>query len=290
MDFTDRLIRDFKTTVRRASDARPVVHKAFESKPLDITAAPPPPVYEAPPRAELSRPRAKRAEDILRVAAASALSSLQKHRTLSMQQAFEAAVLAHSKQIIEASKVDTQRLEEERQKARTSLAEDLRGARKRLRDLRKRAGRAGEEAAQAVALHEQHLRLELSRRMSAARAAAMTDLKALAPTHAVDLQALIDGYESVPAPTITPHKEGQGLPEESGVYFLWDGGIVDYVGRANRLCARLKLGSHHVLKDGHRISYILMPRRELTWAECYYIGITRPKQNFGRHATHRDEK
>jgi excinuclease UvrABC nuclease subunit len=60
---------------------------------------------------------------------------------------------------------------------------------------------------------------------------------------------------------------------------------VAYVGQAKRLCDRLRLGNHHVLTENHRISFVFVDPCELNWAECYYIGITKPPLNFGKRAS-----
>ncbi len=86
-------------------------------------------------------------------------------------------------------------------------------------------------------------------------------------------------YPPVPSLMLTPD-----LPKASGIYFLWLGNGIDYVGQARRLRDRLRLGAHHVLTAAHRVSFLTFPRKELNWAECYYIGLTRPPKNFGQRA------
>jgi excinuclease UvrABC nuclease subunit len=39
-------------------------------------------------------------------------------------------------------------------------------------------------------------------------------------------------------PRFRPNKEGEGLPETSGVYFLWSNSTVEYVGKSVRLKPR----------------------------------------------------
>lgn len=95
------------------------------------------------------------------------------------------------------------------------------------------------------------------------------------------------GYPSVSRSTVPATRNGDFLPAHSGIYFLWEGGKVVYVGRSTYLCDRVTLQAHHVLKPHHRISYIVMDRSELSWAEAFYIGVLRPVENFGKHATHR---
>lgn len=88
-------------------------------------------------------------------------------------------------------------------------------------------------------------------------------------------------YPPVPSPSVTPHPDGFGLPNTSGIYFIWDCGLVEYVGQSVALRNRLKLGSHHRLQETDRISFLELPLEVLTWAECYYIGICRPTRNGG---------
>jgi len=84
---------------------------------------------------------------------------------------------------------------------------------------------------------------------------------------------------------IEPSYCGNGLPSEPGIYFLWLDGVVDYVGQAvrlkDRLTCREKGKGHHVLTDRHRINFVPTKIEYLNWAESYYIGILRPRQNFG---------
>ena len=95
----------------------------------------------------------------------------------------------------------------------------------------------------------------------------------------------LHSYPAIPSPMLNPNKEGDGLPETSGVYFLWSegtiDGAIDYVGKSVRLNERLRLGGHHVMRAHHYISFLLFDSKILNWAECYYIGIVKPPLNFG---------
>ena len=93
-------------------------------------------------------------------------------------------------------------------------------------------------------------------------------------------------YPQVPEPTIRPSYYGEDLPAEPGIYFLWRHDTVEYVGKSVRLSSRVRLG-HHILMKSHKISYVLIEREMLDWAEAYYIGILRPFKNFGRSAAHK---
>ncbi len=99
----------------------------------------------------------------------------------------------------------------------------------------------------------------------------------------------IEKNSEYPKPSLTFHKptlEGIDLPETSGVYFIWDGSVVVYIGRTINFRQRLKLGSHHILEKKHLISFLEFEKSELTWMECYYIGILRPFLNFGSNGSH----
>ena len=51
--------------------------------------------------------------------------------------------------------------------------------------------------------------------------------------------SLTDSYPEIPlVPRFRPNKEGEGLPETSGVYFLWSNSTVEYVGKSVRLKPR----------------------------------------------------
>jgi hypothetical protein len=93
-------------------------------------------------------------------------------------------------------------------------------------------------------------------------------------------------YPDAPIGTVRPSDTGVGLPQTAGIYFLWAGEVVEYVGQSIKLCNRVRLG-HDQLRKDHLISFIELDPHELTWAECWYIGNLRPKLNFGRSASHR---
>lgn len=93
-------------------------------------------------------------------------------------------------------------------------------------------------------------------------------------------------YPVIPSAAITPTTEAADIPEASGIYFLWRSARVEYVGKSVNLRNRLRLSKHHALKADHRISFLIMPRDQLSWAEHYYIGILRPKANGGSNGFH----
>lgn len=185
-----------------------------------------------------------------------------------VEEAFSAVVLKECKTITNAAKVKPyvyRQLDKgRRRESRKQLANELRGARETLKDLRA-----------SIDEHEAHIGLLTSE--IAARQRHCETVNANGP------------YPAVPFTLIHPHMEGVGLPEASGIYFLWTKGSVDYVGQSVNLNRRVRLGNHHVLRDSHLISFVRIDKRELTWAECYYIGVLQPGLNFGRHASHHHE-
>lgn len=260
MSELDTLFRDFAARVR-TEQGLPVVHKAFGSRPLIGTVDLPPPEIVTP---ALPPVRVQRIEDLLVDAAQAALRRIERKRLASkpwMAEVFEAAVLRCAQTILDAaSKKNAQQraedmrkaLAEERTAKRKALGEELRHGRRRLQDLRAAIKEAESDVARARAIVANDGEL----------------------------------YPKPPAPVLHPHKEGEGLPAEPGIYFLWKGDTVEYVGKSIRLSGRVKLGGHHVLRPHHTISYLLIEERLLTWAECYYIGTLQPMANFGASASH----
>ncbi len=88
------------------------------------------------------------------------------------------------------------------------------------------------------------------------------------------------GFPPVPEARVAFDGNGTGLPEASGVYFAWRGGVVEYVGRSVNLNSRCR-SSHHALCDGDTLSYVFISRSDLNFAEYFYIGVLRPVRNFG---------
>ena len=94
-------------------------------------------------------------------------------------------------------------------------------------------------------------------------------------------------YPEVPLPVVAPTSKGLKLPQASGIYFLWEKDKIIYVGRANDLKQRLRLGVHHVLRGELMISFLIVPLSKIQFSESYYIGLLKPKENFGATAYHR---
>lgn len=54
---------------------------------------------------------------------------------------------------------------------------------------------------------------------------------------------------------------------------------VIYVGQASDLEKRVKLGRHDRLRDWHEVSFLMMTRDVIHYAEAYYIAVLRPALN-----------
>jgi MFS family permease len=87
--------------------------------------------------------------------------------------------------------------------------------------------------------------------------------------------------EQVPEPSVQYDGWGTGLPKSSGVYFAWRNGTVQYVGQSINLSSRC-VRSHPKLQEGDLLSYVLVAQEQLNFAEAFYIGILKPRRNFGQ--------
>jgi len=86
-------------------------------------------------------------------------------------------------------------------------------------------------------------------------------------------------YPDVSYIKVQVSRDGDNLPEKSGIYFLWSDRLCEYVGQSINLKKRARLG-HHKLLPTDQVSYLLFDVSELHFAEAYYIGIMRPRRNF----------
>ncbi len=184
-----------------------------------------------------------------------------------------------------------------RKEARRSLADELRAGRKKLRTLEWNINNAEAVAERMVEERAREKRKEWSVRLIGAKDRLRKLRLAYTKESLVQMNMAMPVikeasfgrlYPDAPPPTVTPTKEGIGIPEAPGIYFLWDGGIVEYVGQSTRLNRRLRLGSHHVLREDHLISFLFFDAIDLTWAENFYIGALRARLNYGALATHKD--
>ena len=213
-----------------------------------------------------------------------------------MENLIEKVAIRECDKILSAAKVkpDVHKLiveiKRRRKEARSLLADELKSSKNRLRTLQWIIGNAEIEAKRLVKEKEILMRKDVSQRLKSGREKLKLlheKYDSLSETWANNHSQVKDKqYPAIPLPQIDPDKRGAGLPRVSGIYFLWDEGKVVYVGQAKKLCDRLRLGSHHILTKNHRISFLFVNQNELTWAECYYIGIARPRLNFGRKAGH----
>lgn len=206
-----------------------------------------------------------------------------------LERAHERAMIEHQQAVSESKRLIKE--------TRSQLAQNLKKTHSRLNSLRasaqaleRRLGAMGDVIKARKALAEQITRAR--HKLRGLRDLGIQEETALMVKTQANLTptALSLIYPEVPPPKHTPSNLGIGLPQESGIYFLWKDGVVQYVGRSINLNTRVRLNSHHVLTQEHLISFVMMETRDLTWAECWYIGMLRPQRNFGKHAYHYDEK
>lgn len=269
MNDIDALIGDFATRIRSKQDM-PILHRPFHADRAENT----------PPDRAVERPLApeviNHAGLIVDGAITRALAKIKHYgRTATagfIRDALVSSIQEHCASVITAAKAHAQMLradkrhKEKRVKARAQLAAELKDARRRLRKLRN-----------TITDTEQGLDRMVSERIQSAKA-----------FYAKNLAVCDEGYPAIPPASIYPDKEGTGLPLTPGIYFIWEGDAVVYVGQSIRLGQRLRLGGHNILKPSHQISYLEIEPYFLTFAECYYIGVLRPFENFGNSASHRN--
>lgn len=92
-------------------------------------------------------------------------------------------------------------------------------------------------------------------------------------------------YPQVPGPFIPATRGGFGLPEDSGIYFVWSDNVCVYVGKSISICKRATV-CHTSILDSDWLSWVLIPKNTLDFAECFYIGVCKPSRNFGRFNKH----
>jgi hypothetical protein len=218
---------------------------------------------------------------------------------------FEQAIIAQCQRIIDAAKnraawKEADKLQEcrdgirmARTEARRALANELKAARERLRKVEANIQEgevfinrtlAAERAVTRGAMKEKLLKArsrllgwkEEYRRIS----------EMWASQHEFDpsKNGPVREYPTPPGPAIFPSVGGADIPDAPGIYFLWSGDRISYVGRSVSLTSRLRLGGHHRLTETHRISYLVMPKKDITFAEYYYIGKYCPPLNLGEHS------
>ncbi len=88
-------------------------------------------------------------------------------------------------------------------------------------------------------------------------------------------------YPFIPTQTVSVTRMGIEIPSQPGVYFVWRGEGLAYVGESKCLRNRCRIGVHEHIEDGDRLSWLLVPEKDLLVTEAFYIGIGRPWANFG---------
>lgn len=68
----------------------------------------------------------------------------------------------------------------------------------------------------------------------------------------------------------------------SGVYFVWNGSSVVYIGSSTDLNNRVRTNHPNIFK-GDFITFAVLPPEEMMWVESAYIGLLRPKRNTPAH-------
>lgn len=254
----------------------------------------------------------KRAEELVLRASRNALNRLKReHPVFSdwnyrkqkeyIESVFDKSIAAQCEKIIKAAQVKpavNRQFEQEKKRRKTvrkELADELLNARKMLFSVRLKIQNAEKIAQEELikARKEFSYKIkELSSKIRIERARFTRLLEALNnKSNEISLEynhRFNDPYlyPQIPKPTDSPTDAGGNLPRASGIYFIWKNDCIEYVGQAKRLCDRVRLGSHHILRDDHMISFVLIEQRLLTWSERYYIGICKPQLNFGRSASH----
>ena len=87
-------------------------------------------------------------------------------------------------------------------------------------------------------------------------------------------------FRGPPKPAIAPTRDGAGLPDAPGVYFVWRGDTVVYVGQSTSLRTRVSLKSHQRITEGDMISFMECETEMLDFTEALYIGCLMPRRNF----------
>jgi len=272
---------------------------------------------------ELNGAESRRAESLMIKAGHNAIRHIQRQNKSDVFQrgrgadalvnALEVAIRAQCSKIINAAKVKpgvirTQEIAEGKRKAarleaaavaraerkveRDALARDLRKGRERLFEINQRIAQCRQRLATVRFAVDGRdvLAYQLKRARDKLKELRDTYKRVVAewPGRAAYLARDLASqpYPDVPAPFISPSFDGAELPETSGIYFLWAGDAVEYVGQSVNLRGRVRLPGHHRLKSDHRISFVFVDAHELDWAECWYIGALKPKLNFGSLAAH----
>jgi hypothetical protein len=83
-----------------------------------------------------------------------------------------------------------------------------------------------------------------------------------------------------PAAVLMPAKGAVvGLPRKPGVYFIWSGDRLLYVGQSHHLYNRVRRDRHIWLKAGMGVSWVEVRPHDLIQAEAFYISTGQPARN-----------
>ena len=210
-----------------------------------------PPEFSAAQQRRLAEILARVAREAVNKVNRSLPSDSSDYR-IHLQAALRNIVADHCKVLLAASTVSDAKIkarieaEVERNEMRRALANELKSSRKRLRRLKKEIAHA-----KATLLIAANGHCELHQ------------------------------YGAVPAPMVEASHSAQGIPAVSGIYFVWAGGKVVYVGQSVRLSSRCAIRNHHAIFAGEMLSWVPEPLPRLNVAESFYIGILKPERNFG---------
>lgn len=85
-------------------------------------------------------------------------------------------------------------------------------------------------------------------------------------------------YSKVPIETVSPTLKT--IPEKSGIYFVWgDTRQIVYIGKSKNLRHRVTT-SYPRIGSSRVVSFLFYDLSELDYAECFYIGVYQPHENF----------
>jgi len=98
----------------------------------------------------------------------------------------------------------------------------------------------------------------------------------------LEIQQMSTTYPCIEMPNVPSEviqlKQKPTLPQEPGIYFIWDSFHVVYVGQSVCLANRVRIG-HPNIKNGDKASFLLWPEDDLSLTECYYIWRCKPERN-----------
>lgn len=86
-------------------------------------------------------------------------------------------------------------------------------------------------------------------------------------------------YPPIPRNHVPRKEARRSAPERPGIYFVWNDGVVTYVGQSVNV--RQRICSNHV-GAGSRVSWVTVHPEILYYAEAHYIGRLQPVDNFGK--------